>query len=1083
MNKLPPFPESNPELLTQWHYEKNGDIDPYTITAGSSRKVWWRCEKGHEWESNLSNRARKGKGCPFCKSKVASPEESFAGKFPQLLAEWHPTKNKSLDPYEISVGSGKRIWWQCQNNTDHEWVTSVTNRTKNDAGCPHCRMDQGSLANNYPEITKEWMHEKNLPLTPDNVTEKSGKKVWWKCNECMHEWQAVVRNRTLLSTPCPLCSKNEAILKSKTNKEKRLEESLDDYSYDINDRLQLNLQEMHSIFRDHLRVDSDARSIGSMFSPRMLSKIDASPYYQRNYVWDKDKATYLIESLLMGTEIPPLIFYETPSGIEIIDGKQRFETIKRFQDGALSLSSRGLYNLKSLANKSFPEIEPDLKEYFFDTKVRVVKYSVIDQNRFSEKNQDLLKKEIFRRYNSGITPLKRVEVERAVFIDDEPTIYFKKQFNKNKALHRSFQNIFFDETDEEKIIKPITLEKSLQYIRFLLVCTEMPIVSTRRKLLLDQFYDYYSQTSRDVQALYKDFLSNIRVLNEVAQACKSQNLETNKYYFEVAFWILNILKKEGLTDLKNIESITNELITYLKSNVKYFVSDEEKFFYGSFLDRFTSAAEYFGNKHQKDFSVYISSSEKLKQFKEVQNALADDAKDNEYLVRIERQEAIPYMIDDICTLMNREKFIVRPSYQRGEVINKAKSSAIIESMLLGIKLPPLFVFKRKDGVREVIDGQQRILSILGYMNQEYLDLNGLRQKSTKHGYKLTKLSILSELNGVAFDDLEADMQEVIWDYSLSMIVIDEIINPEFDPVDLYVRINSRPFPIKENTFEMWNSYIDRDIIERIKSSSKRTESWFYLTKNNVRMKNEELFAILSCISAIHQSADDEKKYAFIDLFDRMGSVSVRIKDKSLFTRLLNTASVDKDEEKHLFDSIKIMEAFVRKIRMLLISEDTDNVESFLDKKLTSLFNTKNKKYYARKLQDFYALWFILHEINMEMIRFHRDEIATVLSEIFRFMKEDIKSEEETRSHVFDIMVRDFRSKYSAENRQIKLSAAETKQLLSKQLNKCPICNCPIYFGDEIEIDHITPLSIGGEDNKDNLQAAHKSCNRKKGARR
>ena len=1083
MSKLPPFPESNPELLKQWNYEKNDEIDPYSITAGSSRKVWWKCKKGHEWESNLSNRARKGKGCPYCASKVSESSESFAGKYPYLLDEWHKTKNKELDPFEISVGSAKRVWWQCKSNFDHEWVSSIINRTKNDAGCPDCRSERSSLSNNYPEIIKEWMYEKNLPLTPDTVTEKSGKKVWWKCTECMNEWQSVIRNRTLLSTPCPLCSKNDAILKTKINKEKRLEESMDDYSYDIEDRLQLNLEEMHSIFKNHLKVDSDARSVGSLFSPRMLSKIDASPYYQRNYVWDKDKATYLIESLLMGTEIPPLVFYESSTGIEIIDGKQRFESIKRFQEGKISLSPRGLHNLKSIENMFFADLPDDLKEYFFDTKVRVVKYSVIDENRFSEKNQDLLKKEIFRRYNSGITPLRRVEVERAIFIDDEPTVYFKKQFKKNKALHKSFQNFFFDEFNEEKMHNDFSIEKSLQYTRFLLICSDMPIVSTRRKLLLDQFYEFYTQSVENVQPVYKDFLNKINILLRISDIGVRKDLHFNKYFFEIAYWVLSILKKEGLNLLVDTDQIENDLVQYFNEHVDSFVSDEEKFFYGSFLDRFTTASGYFSKKYQKDLSVYVSSGQKLKDFKVIQKSLAGDAEKSEYLARIERQEAIPYMIDDICTLMNREKFIVRPSYQRGEVINKAKSSAIIESILLGIKLPPLYIYKREDGIREVIDGQQRILSILGYMKQEYIDLNGNREQSTKHGYKLSNLNILSELNGVSFDDLEENMKERIWDFSLSMIVIDEKINSEFDPVDLYVRINSRPFPIKENTFEMWNSYIDKSLIEKVKMSSGKTESWFYLTKNNLRMKNEELFTILCCLDAMHSTAHKDKKYGFIDLFERIGAISVRIKNKATFTRLLNSASVDEEDGIRFLKSIKSIESFVRNTRLLLVSEDVDNVNEYLGTKLTSLFNVKGQKYYARKLQDFYALWFIMHEINSEMIRHHREEIFIEVSELLQFMKKEVESDSDTRPELFDQKVKEFKSKYSVEKRQIKLGSNEIKGLLEKQDNKCPICNCPVYFGDEIEIDHITPLGIGGSDDENNLQAVHMSCNRKKGARR
>ena len=60
-----------------------------------------------------------------------------------------------------------------------------------------------SFAEAYPEIAKEWS-DRNLPLTPDQVSYGSTKKAWWK-GECGHEWQARVADRTA-GSQCPCCS-------------------------------------------------------------------------------------------------------------------------------------------------------------------------------------------------------------------------------------------------------------------------------------------------------------------------------------------------------------------------------------------------------------------------------------------------------------------------------------------------------------------------------------------------------------------------------------------------------------------------------------------------------------------------------------------------------------------------------------------------------------------------------------------------------------------------------------------------------------------------------------------------------------
>ena len=60
-----------------------------------------------------------------------------------------------------------------------------------------------SLAEVHPELVSEWS-EKNLTLTPDDITFGSNKKVWWK-GACSHEWQTSVKARSS-GEKCPICS-------------------------------------------------------------------------------------------------------------------------------------------------------------------------------------------------------------------------------------------------------------------------------------------------------------------------------------------------------------------------------------------------------------------------------------------------------------------------------------------------------------------------------------------------------------------------------------------------------------------------------------------------------------------------------------------------------------------------------------------------------------------------------------------------------------------------------------------------------------------------------------------------------------
>jgi hypothetical protein len=125
----------NPFLSKQWHPEKNGDLTPYDVTVGSQKKVWWVCEKGHEWIAVISNRS-VGKGCPYCSGRLVCNDNCLQTINPNLAMEWHPTRNGKLLPKDVTTKSGKKVWWKC--GKGHEWSASIANRS-NGSGCPHCR--------------------------------------------------------------------------------------------------------------------------------------------------------------------------------------------------------------------------------------------------------------------------------------------------------------------------------------------------------------------------------------------------------------------------------------------------------------------------------------------------------------------------------------------------------------------------------------------------------------------------------------------------------------------------------------------------------------------------------------------------------------------------------------------------------------------------------------------------------------------------------------------------------------------------------------------------------------------------------
>ena len=203
------FGYTHPELLEEWHPMLN-DISPYEISQGSHKIVWWRCklDSKHEWESAVRIRV-KGSKCPYCSGKKASLDYCLASLQPELAKEWHPTKNGDLTPYDITLGSSKKVWWQCSKNPSHQWQSVVQNRVTN-SKCQYCTKKRASkeycLMVQNPELGKQWHRNLNGNLTPNDVTPKSKRKVWWTCNtNPNHEWQATICNRSNGSN-CPDCN-------------------------------------------------------------------------------------------------------------------------------------------------------------------------------------------------------------------------------------------------------------------------------------------------------------------------------------------------------------------------------------------------------------------------------------------------------------------------------------------------------------------------------------------------------------------------------------------------------------------------------------------------------------------------------------------------------------------------------------------------------------------------------------------------------------------------------------------------------------------------------------------------------------
>lgn len=203
--------KDNKELMKEYYFEKNKDVDLDNLNPFSSEKIWWKCKNGHEWKAVVSSRS-KGHGCPYCNNlKALAGYNDLATVNPQLAKEWNYEKNGDLKPSDVLPGSQKMVWWKCPKG--HEWEKQVKDRNSG-LNCPYCsnkRVLKGynDLATTNPELLKEWDYEKNA-ISPYEITAGSEKMIWWICDSG-HSYQSYLFNRKR-GVGCPYCDGKKVLV-------------------------------------------------------------------------------------------------------------------------------------------------------------------------------------------------------------------------------------------------------------------------------------------------------------------------------------------------------------------------------------------------------------------------------------------------------------------------------------------------------------------------------------------------------------------------------------------------------------------------------------------------------------------------------------------------------------------------------------------------------------------------------------------------------------------------------------------------------------------------------------------------------
>ncbi|MDY0139269.1 MAG: DUF262 domain-containing protein [Candidatus Izemoplasmatales bacterium] len=193
-----------------------------------------------------------------------------------------------------------------------------------------------------------------------------------------------------------------------------------------------------------------------------------------------------------------------------------------------------------------------------------------------------------------------------------------------------------------------------------------------------------------------------------------------------------------------------------------------------------------------------------------------------------------YTINDFYGWYENKELVLAPKYQRKAVWNSKAESYLIDTILRGLPIPQVFVRQSIDPLlrktqREVIDGQQRLRTIIKYINNEFPIM---KQHNSEYG-------------GLKFDQLEIEVQRSILEYQLPV----ELIMTDDDNIvyDMFVRVNTNSYVLNRQELRNAKFWGDFKVLVYKQSSKWRAffqENRVFKDSEFLRMKDSEFISSL-----------------------------------------------------------------------------------------------------------------------------------------------------------------------------------------------------------------------------------------------
>jgi hypothetical protein len=411
-------------------------------------------------------------------------------------------------------------------------------------------------------------------------------------------------------------------------------------------------------------------------------------------------------------------------------------------------------------------------------------------------------------------------------------------------------------------------------------------------------------------------------------------------------------------------------------------------------------------------------------------------------------QAKDFSIREFSSMLQDGDLELQPQYQRKYVASPKIASKLIESILMDVPIPVIYLAEENDGSYSVIDGQQRLTSFISFINGKYPDGDL---------FKLTGLKVLKELNRKQFSDIDKEFQNKIRKTTLHTIIIKKESNDDVK-FEIFERLNTGS--IKLNEDEIRNTVYRGKYINLL-SELEENETFHELVKKD-NFKNRMIYRgmILRFFALSEKSylnyVPSMKQFCNKELRDNRNLSDEKIKEyKSRFLDSLDMVKVVFGENS---------------FRRYIPNNENENGYWAKSRINMALYDIQLCGFVNHSKNDVFRNADYIRESMLDLMINNQKFIDSILIQT---------SDRNVLKTRFKLWLEKLDEIIGDSNYQSRTFSYQTKKELFEKNSVCSISGQRILSIDDCEVDHIKPFSKGGKTELSNAQLVLRYFNRAK----